>query len=312
MILHTLACSWSFKLIQWAPLLRFISLCSLLWGVSLPLLAQVIISAERDSPVVRDFARELIHSLPNHNISYMPRTQLEQQVHFAADVQLILLGPQLLDWRLQLTHSQPPTIIMQVSRVQAQQRFADEIPQHLTLMWSDPPPARQIALLKTMQPDVRHVGVLFSPSSAFLLPEIIQALNAQGLLMHVYNWSGDYVARGFHRLLNETDALLGVDDSQVYNNSTIKHILLSSYARKKALIGPTAAYIKAGSLASTYSSKENWLNTLGALLQTPAQQWPRNLYPDTFEVLVNQQVARSLGVQSKPALELGQSLQQPR
>lgn len=167
MILHTLACSWSFKLTQRAQLLRFIGLCSLLWSVSLATLAQVIISAEHDSLAVREFARELIHSLPSYNISYMPRVQLEQQQHFADDVQLILLGPQLLDWRLQLTHSQPPTIIMQVSRVQAQQRFAAKIPQHLTLMWSDPPPARQIALLKTMQPDVRHVGVLLSESSAF-------------------------------------------------------------------------------------------------------------------------------------------------
>lgn len=312
MTLHTLQCSWSFKPTMLAYALRFAAMCSVLYSISFSVLAQVILSAERDSPAVRDFAVELAQTLPGQNIIYMPRTQLEQQQHFAADTQLILLGPELLDWRLQLKHSNPHTLMMQVSRVQAHQRIGQQQPPRLTFLWSDPPIKRQIALLKATQPGVRHVGVLFSLDSAFLLPEVMQALQAADMLMHVYNWSGDYIARGFHYLLNTTEVLLGLDDGKIYNPSTIKNILLSSYARKKALVGPTAAFINAGSLASTYSNKDNWLSTLRDLLQTPAEQWPRSLYPNAFEVMVNQQVARSLGIQSISAAEVNQSMQQYR
>lgn len=310
MIMHTLACSWSFKPAQLASILRFIALCSVLCGISFSSLAQVILSAERDTATVRMFAQELADSMPEHKIIYMPSSQLQQQAYFAADTQLILLGTELLDWRLQLKHSQPATLILQVSRTQAFQRFQDKHPPHLTLIWSDPPIERQIALLKTMQPGIRDVGVLFSEDSYFLLPEIMQALQAEGLLMHVNNWSGDYIARSFHYLLNTTEALLGIDDAQVYNSKTIKNILLSSYARKKALIGPTAAFINAGSLATTYSSKENWLSTLRQLLATPTTQWPDSLYPQAFEILTNQQVARSLGIRANSSAELKLALQQ--
>lgn len=317
MTLHTLPCSWSFKQAMLAYLLRFAAMCSVLCSFSLSALAQVIISAERDSPAVRDFALELAQTLPTHNIIYMPRSQLEQQQHFSADTQLVLLGPQLLDWRLKLSHANPPTLIMQVSRVQANQRTQQKQAKHLTFIWSDPPIERQIALLKTMQPGIRHVGVLFSGDSVFLLPEIMQALQAADLLMYTYGWpgpawSGRNDTRGLNDLMDSTQVLLGIDDMQVYNPNTIKRILLSNYARKKGLIGPTAAFVKAGSLASSYSSKENWLKTLHDLLKTPTEQWPPSLYPDTFEVLVNQQVVRSLGIQSNTPTELNKSIQHYR
>lgn len=297
---------------MWAYLWRLLGLCCLLLSISTSGQAQVIISAEQDSPAVRSFAQELAQRLPAFTIDYMPRAQLEAQSQFSEDTQLILLGPELLQWRLQLTHSNPYTLIMQVSRVQAYQQLKHQHPQHLTFLWSDPPIKRQIALLKAMQPDVKHVGVLYGDHSAFLMTEVEQAMQAQGLVLHKYYWPNSYDARGLGRLLNKTDALLGLDDLQIYNPTTIKSILLSSYARKQALIGPTAAFIKAGSLASTYSDKDDWLHSLQTLLNRPTQSWPREAYPDAFKILVNQQVARSLGLQNHHPSELIKVLQQPR
>lgn len=312
MTLLTLLCSWSFKRNMLAYGWRLICVCSLLCCLNLPVYAQVILSAEQDSPAVRNFAQQLAQALPQHAIHYMPRSQLETHTSFAEDTQLILLGPKLLDWRLQLTQSAPPTLIMQVSRVQAHKRFSNRQPKHLTFLWSDPPLDRQIALLKTMLPGVKHIGVLYGDHSEFLLKEIEQALQAEQLILHKYYWPNSYDARSLANLLTQTDALLGVDDARIYNPTTIKSILLSSYARKQSLIGPTAAFIKAGSLASTYTDQDNWINTLQKLLQTPVNTWPASLYPDGFKVIVNQQVARSLGIQKSRPSELTEQLQQSR
>lgn len=286
-------------------------LCVLLCS-SASLQAQIILSAELDSPNVRHFADALAQALPLQNVSYMPRSELQAQSQFAADTRLILLGPALLDWRLQLTHSAPATLIMQVSRVQAHQRLTNQQPQKLTFLWSDPPLERQIVLLKTILAGRKNIGVLYSNHSAFLLKEIKQAVQAQNLTLHTYYWPDSYDAGSLVRLLNKTDVLLGIDDADIYNPSSIKSILLSSYARKQALIGPTAAFIKAGSLASTYSDKDDWLRSLQKLLTTPTESWPRSFYPEEFKVMLNQQVARSLGIETHQPSDLAEQLKQPR
>lgn len=295
-----------------AYLWRLVCMLCVLLCSSASLQAQIILSAELDSPNVRNFADELAQALPQQNVSYMPRSELQTQSLFPTDTRLILLGPALLDWRLQLTHSAPATLIMQVSRVQAHQRLTNQQPQKLTFLWSDPPLERQIALLKTILAGRKNIGVLYGNHSSFLLEEIKQAAQAQDLTLHTYYWPDSYDARSLARLLNKTDALIGIDDANIYNPSSIKSILLSSYARKQALIGPTAAFIKAGSLASTYSDKDDWLRSLQKLLTTPSESWPHSFYPDEFKVMLNQQVARSLGIETHQPSDLAEQLKQPR
>ena len=85
---------------------------------------------------------------------------------------------------------------------------------------------------------------------------------------------------------------------------------MASYGRKQALIGPTAAFIRAGSLSSSYSDQQDWLNELDRLLSMVPQQWPREAYPRHFKVLSNPQVARSLGVELSDDRDQALRLQQ--
>ena len=64
-----------------------------------------------------------------------------------------------------------------------------------------------------------------------------------------------------------------------------------------SLIGPNAGFVKAGSLASSYSDQDDWLAILDDLLDRPPSIWPRSLYPKRFKVASNPQVARSLGIE---------------
>ena len=98
-------------------------------------------------------------------------------------------------------------------------------------------------------------------------------------------------------LLGNSDVLLGIDDPELYNSKTAKNVLLSSYGRQMALIGPNAGFVRAGALASTYSDQDDWLAVLDDLLDQPPAHWPRSLYPEHYGVSGNQQVARALGLE---------------
>lgn len=110
-------------------------------------------------------------------------------------------------------------------------------------------------------------------------------------------WDNTHDSRPLHAVLKNSDVLLGLDDPDLYNSQTAKNLLLSSYARQVALIGPTIAFVRAGSLASTYSDQSDWLAILDHLLDQPTSAWPRTLYPARFKVSSNAQVARSLGIE---------------
>src|SRR5690606_8281655 len=109
-------------------------------------------------------------------------------------------------------------------------------------------------------------------------------------------WENPRDNRPLQQVLQDSDLLLAIDDSQLYNSQTAKTILLSSYSRQRAVIGPSAAFVKAGSLASSYSDQADWLATLAPLLDQPSQEWPSSLYPQHFTVISNRPVARALGL----------------
>lgn len=110
-------------------------------------------------------------------------------------------------------------------------------------------------------------------------------------------WDNINDSRPLQNLFRNSDVLLGLDDPQLYNSKTAKNLLLSSYAQQLPLVGPNAGFVRAGSLASTYSDQADWLAVLDRLLDHPPANWPRSLYPEHFKVVGNPQVARSLGIE---------------
>ncbi len=265
--------------------------------------AELLLAASQASPALHVFAAKLQDHRPHDRVRLLSSDML-QQMRIPADSRLILLGEQLFDWRRQHTDL-PPTLILQVSRLQALARSNRQpLPRNITLLWSDPPVERQMRLIRQLLPHVRRVGVLLSPLSAQLVPELEQAAARQQLLLRTERWDDPRDNRPLGMLLDHSDVLLGLDDPQLFNPLTIKQILLTSYDQRKALIGPTAAFIRAGSLSSSYSSQQDWLDTLDEVLDLPPEQWPAALYTRHFQVISNESVARSLGVEQNNDAQL--------
>ncbi|WP_434577896.1 ABC transporter substrate-binding protein [Pseudomonas sp. Z5-35] len=258
--------------------------------------AEILLTGAQDGPGVQSFTQALQARRPQDRVRFALLASLPAPDRLPADMRLVLLDLPGLDWRLQ-TPNGPATLVLRISRQQARERLGEATPDQLSLLWSDPPIARQLRLIRKVLPQVRRVGVLFDRHSEFLLKDLRQAATPLGLEIVSERWDDTNDSRPLQRLLGQSDVLLGLDDPDLYNPKTVKNVLLSSYARQRALIGPSAAFVKAGSLASTYSDQEDWLAILDDLLDRPTATWPRALYPARFKILSNQQVARSLGIE---------------
>jgi hypothetical protein len=258
--------------------------------------ADILLTGAEDSSGVQSFLQALRELRPADNVRFQPLVNLPAPRKLPADIRLILLDLPSLDWRLQDSQG-PATLVLRISRLQARQHLGDTMPSRLSLLWSDPPLDRQLRLARILLPQVKRIGVLYDNHSEFLLKELRQAAHPLGLEVVTERWDNTQDSRPLQTLLNKSDVLLGLDDPDLYNSKTAKNLLLSSYARQLALIGPNAGFVKAGSLASSYSDQSDWLVILDRLLDQPPATWPRTYYPPRFKVSSNPQVARSLGIE---------------
>lgn len=258
--------------------------------------ADVLLTGVEDSPGVQSFVQALRELRPGDQVRFQPLAELPSPSALAHDIRLILLDLPSLDWRLQ-SEQGPPTLVLRISRLQARQRLGEAHPLHLSLLWSDPPLERQLQLTRILLPQTKRIGVLYDDHSEFLLAELRRAAHFLGLEVVTQRWDNTHDSRPLQTLLNRSDVLLGLDDPDLYNPKTAKNLLLSTYSRQLALIGPNAGFVRAGSLASTYSDQSDWLSILDNLLDQPPATWPRTYYPLRFKVSSNSQVARSLGIE---------------
>lgn len=280
-------------------------LCCLV--ASLPTRAAELLLSAEDSPAVRGFVNQLAERRPQDEVRFLPLDQLPPPDRLPGSSRLILLGEKALEWRLSST-SGPPTLALRISRIQARRLLGEKRPDGVTLLWSDPQPARQLRLARLLFPHAQRIGVLYDEHSAFLLDELRHAAAPLGLTVVGQPWPDQGDSRPLLSLLGDSDLLLGLDDQDLYNARTAKSLLLTSYTRQRALLGPSISFVRAGSLASSYSDQADWLATLDELLDQPPGHWPRAAYPAYYKVMGNRQVARALGMELASDSELEQQL----
>jgi hypothetical protein len=159
-----------------------------------------------------------------------------------------------------------------------------------TAVYAEPAPTDQLRLAALLYRRPVRVGAILGAHTAFLRP----ALEADKVAV-LEAGNGDDI----NRLLNQiaqTDVLLALPDSTVYNTESIRNILLSTYRHKQGVIGFSGDMVKAGALATTYSEIED-INAqvaeiAGAYVAGGELAPPQ--FPRYFRTIVNEGVARSL------------------
>ena len=167
------------------------------------------------------------------------------------------------------------------------------------------PFSRQLDLIRLALPEARRVGVLWGPASLGQAPALQVAAQARGLqLVAGVVGPGEPAYPALQKVLEDADLLLAVPNPQLYNSASIQNILLSSYRSKVPFIGFSPSYVQAGAVFAVYSTPAMIGRQAGVMARSALQG--RGLpalpqYPQDFDVSVNEQVARSLGLKLDPS-----------
>ncbi len=184
-----------------------------------------------------------------------------------------------------------------------------------TALYLDQPLERRFALIRLTLPKAQRLGVLLGPESVTRLPTLKALAVANGFRLasaQVDPAVGAFQA--LQQVLADSDVLLALPDPAVFNNNSIQNILLSTFRAKVPLVGFSPAYVRAGALMSVHATPAQvGLQTAGLVqLVLNGQALPDAAFePDDFEVTVNAQVARALGLELQP-LALRQALKSGR
>lgn len=107
------------------------------------------------------------------------------------------------------------------------------------------------------------------------------------------------LAQQLTQAIATTDALIATPDSDVFNRSTLRTVLLTAYGYGKPVIGLSKAYVNAGALITAYSTPAQVLKEVADSLRTAKFEEStlgRVDYPRYFSVIDNINVAKSLGL----------------
>lgn len=179
--------------------------------------------------------------------------------------------------------------------------------QNLSAIYLNQPWDRQLDFLFAVLPERRKVGVLFSSATQKDIGRLREEVTGYGgTLIAKAVYSDSTLFSDLEKVLQSSDVLLALPDSAVYSSGNVRNILLSAYRLHLPLVGWSQGYVNAGAIAALFSTPEQLAEQAAATVLAFSQtgRWPGSQYPDTFTIAVNQQVARSLGIDLKSDEEI--------
>lgn len=169
----------------------------------------------------------------------------------------------------------------------------------ISAVFLDQPEERQLAFLSILPGPPGVVGVLQTATSVVSLTRLRSGATKFRLKINEEVISpGRDIGAVMQTITGQSDIILATPDPDIFNPQTIQGILLSAYRARVPLIGFSPAYTRAGALASLHSSvsqlAEQTAEMVRLIVQTDTVPPPQ--VPAEFEVSVNRQVARSMGI----------------
>ena len=169
-----------------------------------------------------------------------------------------------------------------------------------SVIYLDQPFSRQLDFIQALLPDRHRIGVLYTPNNPINVDYMRRQASGRGnQLIAKSVLSPDKLFSALDDLLENSDVLLALPDNTIYNNITIRNILLSTYRSGIPFIGMSQSYVTAGALGSIFSSQEQISDqvTSSILSFAKSKTLPEPQYPRDFTIVLNNQVARSLGIE---------------
>ena len=163
------------------------------------------------------------------------------------------------------------------------------------------PVCRDVPLIKAMDQDWESIAFLSSINSIERASDLTRCAIEYGFDIQVYAITNDTdLLKTLEMAIEDNDVLLAVADPLIYNSRTVKNILLTSYRRRKPVIGYSDNFVDAGAIAAVYTSAnsagERAAQIISDFIDNNWQFKSKVYYPTDFSVRTNYQVAKSLGI----------------
>jgi ABC-type uncharacterized transport system substrate-binding protein len=234
------------------------------------------------------------------------KTYAAQRKPAALPTLIVTVGTEVTKEIAAMKHSMPTlgVLVPQVSFEAMLRNASKAAASHskLAVIYLDQPLARHLNLIHLILPRSRRVGVMFGPSTIQYEAEFRNIAQANNFDLRVGKASseGNLIA-ALDQLLDQSDAFLGIVDPLVFNRNSAQNVLLTAYRHRVPVIGISPAYVRAGAIASVYSTPTHLgrqlAETVYRFVRSGAKELPATQYPRYFSVAVNYQVADSLGIQ---------------
>lgn len=251
---------------------------------------------------VDDFRTELINTKNNSLRVKVVMLDASEKFTVAENSELVIaLGVKALEATSMLKHTTPVLGVFTPLPVfnQVLEKSKRELGNFSAIVL-DQPYWRQLALIKAVLPETKKVGVLLGPASSQYLEVLREEADELGLSLmdETVSQEADLIPK-LKKLLDSSDALLAIPDRLIYSRESAESILLTSYRHQKPMFGYSQSYVKAGALASVYSSTKQLAKQAAEIAvrsQAAPSQLPAPQIPKYFSVTLNLQVAHSLNI----------------
>lgn len=175
--------------------------------------------------------------------------------------------------------------------------------QNMTGILLEVPIERQLAMMRNVLPQLKHIGTLYDPAKTTgLIDEARRLLKPNGaeLIPLQVNNERD-VPGGLRALLPSVDALWLVPDSTVLNEESLRFILNTALEERVPVIGFSREFARSGALLCLSVNYGDIGRQAGQLsrklldgqLSLPMKPW----HPERIETSLNLKTAKFLGVQ---------------
>ena len=279
---------------------NWLQISAALWLLLLSPLAtardSVLIIKSGDNHYFSTSIEQIINHVPGHgfNIITLGSPQEQPQISYQPGL-IITLGAAAASYSRYFGND-IPVIHSYISSFQ--QQHTEQHQNHYTLLLEQP-----------LMRYVNFVQLLLAPQSiAIVEPE--QNKISQDRIRNLQERFGLSINQGLFRdgdnpvktvrsLLEQSDVLLSLPAPRIYNRKSLKGILLSSYRQQKPVVSYSPSHVKYGALASIYTTPADIGRQIARLANQILQARPpaqREFYAADFNILVNQRVARSLGI----------------
>ena len=182
------------------------------------------------------------------------------------------------------------------------------------ILYMTQPYCRQIAFIKQLNIHWKTISVIDSQEKTIDSAPLQKCAKKHGIKIYtVHTTSEDNLTTKIKKALRHSDVLLALPDSNIYNNKTVKNILLTSYRHRKPVIAFSKSFVTAGALASIHSNTDQIAHSASKLVEQYFDagnhfKKPIN-YSETFDININKQVFRALNLSIPDIDSLKQSLQ---